>query len=210
MTRIVCISDTHNRQENLRVPDGDVLVHAGDLTGRGTIPEITAVNRWLGELPHPHKVVIAGNHDFLFERDSALARSLLTNAIYLQDSSVEVEGLMVWGSPWQPWFYDWAFNLPRGESLRRKWEQIPEGLDILITHCPPSGILDETAAGEHAGCEELAARLSAMRAPPRLHVFGHIHESYGIRREVRTEFVNASVCDLSYQPINAPVVTDLA
>ncbi|HSS43975.1 MAG TPA: metallophosphoesterase [Thermoanaerobaculia bacterium] len=139
MTRIVCVSDTHNRQGQFEVPDGDVLIHAGDLTGRGTLPEITAVNDWFGRLPHTNRVVIAGNHDFLFERENALARSLLTNASYLEDSGIEVQGLKIWGSPWQPWFYDWAFNLPRGPALAEKWRRIPEKIDVLVTHGPPSG-----------------------------------------------------------------------
>jgi Icc-related predicted phosphoesterase len=209
MRRVVCISDTHNRQRAFAVPDGDVLVHAGDLTGRGSVAEIAAVNRWLGGLPHPHKVVIAGNHDFLFERESALARSLLTDALYLEDSGAELAGLRIWGSPWQPWFQDWAFNLPRGKALPKRWERIPEGLDILVTHGPPMGILDRTAAGEHVGCEELRARLAAMKAPPRLHVFGHIHEAHGIHRAPRTTFVNASVCDLSYRPVHEATVVEL-
>jgi Icc-related predicted phosphoesterase len=209
MTRIVCISDTHNRQGEFNMPEGDLLIHAGDLTGRGTLPEIAAANDWLGRLPHRDKVIIAGNHDFLFEKENALARSLLTNASYLEDSGIEVQGLKIWGSPWQPWFYDWAFNLPRGAALAEKWRQISEGIDILVTHGPPSGILDATASGEHAGCEELRRRLDGMSAPPRLHVFGHIHEAYGTLRTSRTTFVNASICDLGYRPVNSPIVIDL-
>jgi Icc-related predicted phosphoesterase len=209
MARIVCLSDTHNRQGQFDVPDGDILVHAGDLTGRGTLREITAVNEWLGRLPHRHKIVIAGNHDFLFEEENLLARSLLTNATYLQDSEVSADGVKIWGSPWQPWFHDWAFNLRRGEALREKWELIPEDTDILITHGPPMGILDETASGERVGCEDLRDRLAAMSAPPGLHVFGHIHEAYGIERAPRTTHVNASICDLGYRPVNPPIVIDL-
>ncbi len=209
MTRIVCLSDTHNRQGRFSVPEGDILVHAGDLTGGGTLPEIAAVNVWLGRLPHRHKIVIAGNHDFLFEEENLLARSLITNATYLQDSVAEVEGLKVWGSPWQPWFYDWAFNLRRGEALREKWEMIPEDTDILITHGPPMGILDRTASGEQVGCEELRDRIAGMSAPPKLHVFGHIHEARGTHKTPRTTYVNASVCDLSYRPVNEPIVIDL-
>lgn len=209
MTRIVCISDTHNQQGRFKVPGGDILIHAGDLTGRGTLPEVAAANEWLGRLPHKDKIVIAGNHDFLFEREGALARSLVTNATYLQDSLVEVQGLKIWGSPWQPWFYDWAFNLPRGEALRQKWEMIPDGIDILVTHGPPMGILDRTDRGEHVGCEDLREIVARMSASPRLHVFGHIHEAYGIHRTEGTTFVNASVCDLGYRPTNKPVVIDL-
>jgi len=210
MTRLVCVSDTHNRQGQFDVPDGDVLIHAGDLTGRGSPVEVAAANDWLGRLPHADRIVIAGNHDFLFEDQNAAARSLLTNATYLEDSATEVRGLKFWGSPWQPWFHDWAFNLPRGPALAEKWRQIPEGVDVLVTHGPPSGILDETASGEHVGCEELRRRLDGMRTPPRLHVFGHIHESHGILRTPRTIFVNASICDVGYRPVQNAIVVDLA
>ncbi len=131
MTRIVCISDTHNRQESFDVPEGDLLIHAGDLTGRGTEAEVEAAVEWLESLPHRDKILIAGNHDFYFERENARARALVREAVYLQDSEITVQGLRIWGSPWQPWFGDWAFNLPRGQKLHEKWERIPEGIDIL-------------------------------------------------------------------------------
>ena len=149
----------------------------------------------------PYKVVVAGNHDFLFEQDRE-ARTLLTHATYLEDEERVVHGLRIYGSPWQPRFFNWAFNLDRGEPLRRIWERIPQGIDILLTHGPPHGILDVTVRGLRVGCEELAAALPRVR--PRLHVFGHIHESYGQLVRDGTHFVNASTCNLQYQPIHAP------
>ncbi len=209
MTRIVCISDTHNRQESFDVPEGDLLIHAGDLTGRGTEAEVEAAVEWLESLPHRDKILIAGNHDFYFERENARARALVREAVYLQDSEITVQGLRIWGSPWQPWFGDWAFNLPRGQKLHEKWERIPEGIDILVTHGPPMGTLDRTVTGETVGCEELRDRLAAMAKPPRLHVFGHIHEGRGILKTERTTFVNASACDVGYRPVNRAVVIEL-
>ena len=99
---IVCLSDTHSRHDRIRVPPGDVLVHAGDATMAGRVEEIAAFNHWLGALPHRHKILIAGNHDWLFETDPALAESLITNAVYLRDSCVTIEGVKFYGSPWQP------------------------------------------------------------------------------------------------------------
>src|SRR3712207_5545038 len=110
MPRIVCISDTHNRNEQITVPEGDILIHAGDATFRGTIDEIERFNNWFAALPHRYKIFVAGNHDWLFQTDNRLVRSLLNeNIIYLQDSSTEIDGIKFYGSPWQPRFYDWAF-----------------------------------------------------------------------------------------------------
>lgn len=205
--RIVCLSDTHMRHKKIQIPDGDVLVHAGDFTTRGSFEDIIGFNSWLGRLPHKHKVIIAGNHDFGFERDSSHARSLITEAIYLEDSGTEIDGVRFWGSPWQPWFYSWAFNLRRGAPLAEKWALIPTNTDVLITHGPPFGILDQTDRGEPVGCEELKKELHRVR--PKLHVFGHIHEAYGQTYEDGTTFVNASNCTLQYKPDNAPIVVDI-
>lgn len=217
--RIVCLADTHNRHAALEVPAGDVLVHAGDFTLRGTREEVVTFIRWFAALPHPHKILVAGNHDWLFEREPTEARGLAAPVCYLEDEGVEIGGVRFWGSPWQPWFLDWAFNLNRGAPLRAKWDLIPAGTDVLVTHGPPHGIRDVVeklfpraiaaaiGQGEHAGCEELLAAVGRIR--PRLHVFGHIHEGYG--REVRdgTEFVNASCCDKAYRPVHSPIVVEL-
>ncbi|MDP2308528.1 MAG: metallophosphatase domain-containing protein [Pseudomonadota bacterium] len=204
--RIVCVSDTHSFHDRVDVPDGDILVHTGDLSRRGSREDVRSFDRWLGALPHPHKVVIAGNHDFCFERD-ATARGWITNAIYLQDEGCVIAGLKFWGSPWQPRFFDWAFNLDRGVQLREKWDLIPPDTDVLLTHGPPHGVLDVTYAGLVVGCEELRAAVSRVR--PRLHVFGHIHEGYGRSEQDGTRFVNASSCNVQYIPTQAPIVVDL-
>ena len=205
--RIVAISDTHFMHESIAIPPGDVLVHGGDALGHGTLDELERLDRFLGTLPHRHKVLIAGNHDWCFERTPEEARTRVTNAHYLEDEAVEIEGFLFYGSPWQPWFYDWAFNLERGEPLRDKWSLIPEGIDVLLTHGPPAGICDRTVRGEDVGCEELDARVSAVR--PKLHVFGHIHEAYGSLRRDGTLFVNACSCSVRYEPTQPPVVIEL-
>jgi Icc-related predicted phosphoesterase len=204
--RIVCISDTHNQK--VTVPDGDLLIHAGDATLQGTVDEIIEFNAWFSALPHKHKIFIAGNHDWLFQLQPAIARSLLDKGVvYLQDSSTVVEGLNIYGSPWQPRFYDWAFNLNRGSEMAEKWELIPAQTDILITHGPPNRILDLTMQGDHAGCEELIKKVEEIR--PRVHIFGHIHEGHGTLEKSGTRFVNASNCDEGYRLVNAPIVFDL-
>mgnify|MGYP000880105010 CR=1 FL=1 len=204
--RVVCVSDMHGRHRDLAVPEGDLLLCAGDISLRGEESVVRDFDRWMGEQPHRHKIVIAGNHDLCFERGPA-ARRWLMHTRYLQDELAVVEGLRVWGSPWQPWFLDWAFNLARGEALREKWDMIPDGTDILLTHGPPFGVLDRTVRGESVGCEELLAAVRRVR--PRLHVFGHIHEGYGVSEAEGTLFVNASSCDVRYRAVQAPVVVDL-
>jgi len=203
--RVVLISDTHLRP--FPVPEGDVLVHAGDMTLRGSLAEVREFASWFLGLRHPHKVLIAGNHDFAFEDHPAEARALVAGAVYLQDSLAEVAGLRIWGAPWQPRFGDWAFNLDRGAPLRAKWSLIPEGLDVLVTHGPPEGIGDRTAAGLSVGCADL--KDAVRRTRPRVHVFGHIHEGYGVVEDHGTTYVNASICNLQYRPTNTPVLLDV-
>jgi predicted phosphodiesterase len=204
--RLVLLSDTHMHHDRLVVPAGDLLIHAGDSTKRGTLAQLREVAAFMRAQPHAHKLVIAGNHDFGLQEDLELGRDLFGDA-YLCDAEATIDGVRVWGSPWQPWFYDWAFNLQRGAPLRAKWDLIPAGIDVLVTHGPPHGILDRTVVGEDVGCEELLAAVARVR--PRLHVFGHIHEAYGTRRVGETLFVNASNCTLDYDPDNAPIVVDL-
>ena len=125
--RVVFIADTHGLHARVEIPDGDILVHAGDICMRGEFEEVEAFNSWLEALPHRHKIVIAGNHDFCFERQPQKAQKRLAGCTYLQDAGVTVEGIRFYGSPWQPWFYDWAFNLPRGgRELKARWTAIPD------------------------------------------------------------------------------------
>jgi Icc-related predicted phosphoesterase len=184
-----------------------MLIHAGDITSRGSFSEVEDFLDWFSQTCFKHKVFIPGNHDFFFE-NAADASSVIPEGItYLNDSGVEIEGINIWGSPVTPWFYDWAFNRQRGAEIRRHWDLIPRKVDILITHGPVYGILDRTARGECVGCEDLMKAVTNVK--PKVFVSGHIHEAYGA--EVRNDilFVNASVLDLSYVMANKPVVFDL-
>jgi len=209
--RVVAISDTHERHEELVLPQGDVLLCAGDITANGHLRSLERFARWMDRQPHQHKVLIAGNHDFCFEEKPREAREVMRvhapDVHYLQDSGVILGGLRVWGSPWQPRFYDWAFNVDRGAPLAEKWALIPDDTDILVTHGPPFGVLDVTPAGMRVGCEALAERLEALRV--RLHVFGHIHHSYGVIERGSRISVNACTCDESYRAAHAPIVVEL-
>ena len=229
--RIVAISDTHEQHEQIALPDGDLLICAGDISFNGRPHAVAAFNRWFAAQPHRFKILIAGNHDFLFEENNAIARSLLAQEIiYLEDSGraldvaraaslrggatangLRADGpptiLNFWGSPITPWFFNWAFNRHRGEPIRRHWDKIPGDTDILITHGPPAGILDRNRAGEHTGCADL--RSVVDRIKPRLHVFGHIHEAHGVEERGGTLFVNACLLDERYRLAHEPVVVTL-
>ena len=203
--KIVCISDSHRKHDELILPEGDMILHAGDFTSRGRYIEGEEFLEWYSQLPYKYKVFIAGNHDFFVERNPEVFRKMIPdNCIYLEDSGTEIEGIKIWGSPITPWFFDWAFNRHRGSEIRPHWNKIPLDTDILITHGPPHNILDRTAAGVKAGCEDLSARIAEVK--PDLHLFGHIHEAYGDRTIGNTTYINASVLNLKYQQVNAPVV----
>lgn len=197
--RIVAVADTHLYHRELRVPDGDVFVHAGDLCQSGHVRELAIALDWIAELPHRHKVVIAGNHDWAFVRDRPAALCLVAKGVdYLEDQALEIGGVRFWGSPWQPEFCSWAFNLPRGQALAEKWARMPENLDVLVTHGPPSGIGDLTATARREGCADLLARVAEVK--PRLHLFGHIHEDGGAWQVGDTWFSNVTTWECERAP----------
>lgn len=198
--RIVAVSDTHLFHDELVVPDGDVFVHAGDLCRAGDLEELAIAAAWIRSLPHPIKIVIAGNHDWAFVEAPEEARHTLGDEIiYLQDAGIVAAGLRVWGSPWQPAYNDWAFNLPRGKALADVWAKIPEGLDLLVTHAPPLGIGDRSISGDQRlGCRDLHERVRVVR--PRLHLFGHIHDDGGAWTQDGTTFVNCTTWECERPP----------
>jgi len=210
--KIVAISDTHlaHEKRELTIPAGDLLIHAGDAALIGSEEEIKAFSGWFLSLPHHIKIFIAGNHDRLFETDPERARGLLHPSIhYLQDSEVTIAGIRIYGSPWQPRFNDWAFNLERGKALKEKWDHIPPGIDILVTHCPPYGIGDTYPGSGPIGCADLAK--AVRRISPRYHIFGHVHHGHGVytKRGHRTIYVNAAILDEAYKPTHQAVVIEI-
>lgn len=180
--KIVCISDTHGRHERLRVTACDLLVHAGDATRRGTIAELEATLHWMSQQPAEHRIFVAGNHDVICDEDPEATRKLAERheVQYLCDEGTTVGGLQIWGSPVTPYFRGMAFNRRRGDEIAEHWAKIPEGLDLLITHGPPKGLGDRTIIGMRVGCEDLLKRVREV--PPKMHVFGHIHEAAGSYR----------------------------
>ena len=207
--RIVCISDTHGAHHGLHLPPGDMLLHAGDVSSRGTEEQVADFLDWFGKLPYPHKVLVAGNHDFYFEQAPREdIRALIPEGVtYLNDSGVELGGLRIWGSPIQPWFFDWAFNRQRGADIQQHWDLIPPEVDILITHGPAYGILDQTVGGEAVGCEDLLNTIRRVR--PQVHLAGHIHEAYGVAEHEGTLYINASILNVRYRIANDPVILEV-
>jgi Icc-related predicted phosphoesterase len=223
--RITFISDTHTKHTQITqdLPGGDLLIHAGDLMNSGYYwEEVYPFLDWYNNLGnYDHKVFIAGNHDRLFEDEAEKINGLLTgykNIDYLRDEWIivgdadphdsNVKTAKIYGSPWQPEFYNWAFNLPRnGEDLREKWFNIPNSTDILITHGPPWGHCDVTPYGNlNVGCELLRVRVDELK--PKIHVFGHVHSGYGYKFHEGTHFINASVLSERYQYSNKPITVD--
>lgn len=229
--RIVAISDTHTKEREAVIPDGDVLVHAGDFTYRGRKDEIADFLDWFLDLPHKHKVLIAGNHDVTLDpyirgtRQSFFGEDegshwiysdffdrirKSKNVHYLDNSGVDIDGLNFWGSAATPTFgLGWAFNYDRGPMIDAIWEKIPENTDVLITHGPPFGVLDSVKYGSTigVGCSNLSGRISERNI--KAHFFGHIHESYGHSEINGVHYFNCCFLDDGYYASNAPWVVDI-
>jgi len=209
--RVVAVSDTHGHHRRLEMPPGDVFLFAGDWTNGTytTYKQVDDFNRWLGELPYPHKFVVSGNHD-IFDPMDADARSRgadmqqhLTNAVLLNDEQAVIEQggseLRVYGVPWQP-SYGPGFQLPRGQALREKLAAIPTGVDILVTHGPPFRMGDADDPNGNEGDPLLREELPRVR--PRLHLFGHFHGGKGLYEQPATTHVNLATVDFQYRLVN--------
>jgi Icc-related predicted phosphoesterase len=216
MPRLVLISDTHQRHKGIVLPEGDILVHSGDITMMGDLTELHGAAHWMAEQPFEYIIAIAGNHDWCFQNDNRYeARKIMVGEglTYLEDSSVEYKGLKFWGSPDTREFNNWAFNR-NSDELKKKWNTIPDDTNVVVTHGPPFGIGDRVRAGDYVGCKHLLKTLRDRLKDVKLHTCGHIHEGYGQRRGVGASgqtvtLVNASICNLQYKPDNAPIVVDL-
>lgn len=205
--RLVMLSDTHGFHRDVDVPAGDILIHAGDFTlFSKSLKAIEDFNEWLGELPHEHRLVIPGNHEFFLEA-APERRNLLSEATFLINEVIDIDGLTIWGSPVTP-LYGGAFGFSSPTDRKRLYARIPEDTDILITHGPPHGILDVAPGSSiHAGCTELLD--AVLRVRPRLHVFGHIHGAGGIFTTEHTTFVNAALPGIDAEIERTPIVLDI-
>lgn len=224
--KIVAISDTHSYHRKVKVPDGDVLVHAGDITWRGELEIFTDFAKWVKELPHKKKVIIFGNHELGMRsvakkgpikrysesnRDVVLKMMEDAGIIYLENSGIDIEGINFYGSPATPWFMDWEWNYQRGKDIGAVWDLIPENTNVLITHGPPYGILDsvqEQIRGPQ-GCEMLRKKTEQL---PNLkaHIFGHLHKDGGQTQQYNNiTFANAAICDDRYDTSRSPLIIEV-
>lgn len=228
MMRITLLSDSHNKHHEITndLPGGDLLIHAGDFMNSGYSQyEAEDFFKWFDKINnYDTKVLIAGNHDRLMQDRSDEAQDILTGyktIEYLQDEDLVLyydghngdrpeDNIRIYGSPWQPYFHNWAFNLPRnGEELQAKWEAIPTNTDILVTHGPAQTYLDVAGAPYNTpllGCELLKERIELIK--PKIHVCGHIHGGYGYRFNGHTHFFNASLLNEQYNYANKPFTFD--
>ena len=221
--KITLISDTHSKHNKLKddLPGGDLLIHAGDFMDSGyNAMEAIMFFDWFNKINnYDTKVLIAGNHDRWMQDEPIEARGMLTGyktIEYLQDEECILyfdgpngdtpeDNIHIYGSPWQPEFYNWAFNLPRhSDEMKARWDAIPSNTDILVTHGPPFGYQDIPGGGRNirVGCEMLRYRVDEIK--PKIHVFGHIHGSYGHYFNGHTHFFNASVLNERYMYANLP------
>lgn len=242
--RITHISDTHNKHKQLdgKLPGGVLLIHSGDISSLGRKHEVEGFIKWFGKQDYTHKVFVAGNHDMSFDREKLLRdklahfegrtdyntkcaegkpkwlvemlNNLPDNVYYLENNSVKLEGISIWGSPISPTFgYGWGFNKDRGHDINEVWNGIPMDTDIVITHSPIYGYNDRTQnTNENVGCSDLYHRLHEVK--PHLHFAGHIHEGHGYgtipyKDECGDIYTfNGSSCNLRYEAVNKPITFD--
>jgi Icc-related predicted phosphoesterase len=207
--KICVISDTHGEHEELIIPTCDILVHCGDSTSLGKEHSVKEFLKWFSGLEQCRKkIFIPGNHDFLFERESEHAETLIPeNVIYLNDRIIEIEGVKFYGTPVTPVFHNWAFNKTE-EQLIEYWKKVPEKVDFLITHGPPLDILDVSPwTKTHCGSKSLKTEVFD-RIKPKYHCFGHIHDCYGIETINGITFVNASNLNEQYEVSNEPIIIE--
>jgi len=209
--KLVMISDTHTMHDRLMLPEGDVLIHCGDFTSRGRIEELTDFLDWFMSQDYKYKVFICGNHEVGVERNKTTGDLIRAksnypkNVHYLENESVEIEGIKFHGFPYTPPFFDWAF-MREPHLMYAELSKLPKDTDVLVSHGPPHGYLDKVG-NDHVGSRELGAWIDENE--PQLVCFGHIHEGYGQEREGNTTYINCSSCDERYRPINGPMVFEI-
>lgn len=213
--KIVAISDTHGSHRQLVIPECDMLVHAGDITNMGELPMFNDFVRWFAEQPAKRKVFVAGNHDFCCQKMPHVIKGMIpSNVVYLENDWAILDNIAIYGSPWTPYFYDWAYNGTdreegddQGPNLNSIWSRCPTELDIMITHGPMHGHLSKNREGHECGSKMLLKHVK--RVKPKIHICGHIHEGYGHKIVAwedgsSTRCYNVSSLGRDYETINKP------
>lgn len=221
MAKIMFISDTHGLHNYIKdvygeLPNVDIIIHSGDFSRYGEFEESNEFLDWYSKQNAKHKVLIAGNHDFIFQLEDRKNWLLANHSdiTYLEDSFVNIDGIGIYGSPWSPIFGMWAFMKQRNAELDEVWQKVPKdgSVDILVTHTPAYGRHDVSVRGNHhVGCEMLAVRMGEIK--PKIHVCGHIHECGGMIVEETLPVegmisLNASLLNIKYQLDNPIWICD--
>ncbi len=206
--RLTIISDTHRRHDELGTLSGDVLIHCGDMFDlfERNSSDRDDIDRWFSRQRFDVILCIGGNHDHLLAHRGHGAGQPFRHAIYLEEQTLVHKGIAFYGTPWVPLLQGHAFYASEDE-LKEKWSRIPAATDVLITHTPPAGILDRSSRGQDFGCRHLARCVT--RIAPRVHCFGHVHSSGGVREAGGTTYVNASSVDRPHNALRHPVQIDV-
>lgn len=216
----------HNSIEKDWMREADTICHSGDICLLGAHKEALDFLEWFSSLPYENKIFTLGNHDICFDEKhhrfekfrkghkfhykeyiNDIRDKIPENIILLENSGVTVDGINFWGYPQSPEFFNWAFNVKRGEQMSFYTDKIPDDTDVLLTHGPPFNILDKTINGEIVGCKELLDRVNVVK--PIICSFGHIHESYGVLEKDETLFLNSSLLNLKYWVVNKPHLVEI-
>ena len=201
--KLTIISDTHGEHEKLVGLVGDVLIHCGDMFNmfNQDDEDFDRMDAWFGRQDFDLVLCTGGNHDFELQKRSCEAESPFQNAIYLEGKVHEHKGVRFFGAPWVPDLFGQAF-FTTDDDLCEKWSDIPIGIDVVITHTPPAGILDISSSGLQLGCHHLLAAVE--RTSPAIHCFGHVHASSGVKKVGDTFFVNAALVNSQYELSRQP------
>jgi Icc-related predicted phosphoesterase len=201
--KLTIISDTHGEHDKLGTLAGEVLIHCGDMFNMfgSSNDDFDRMDEWFGNQQFDLILCVGGNHDFELQKRASYTRTPFKNAVYLEGDVFEYSGVKFYGAPWIPELRGQAFYKD-DVDLVLAWSHIPTDVDVLITHTPPSGVLDVSSRGLRLGCEHLSAVLE--KTTPVLHCFGHVHASSGIHRVGDTTYINAAQVNSQYKLCRQP------
>ena len=212
--RVAMVSDTHTMFEGLTVPSCDLLISAGDYSHRGEKESVIRYHRWLDKQPADLVLSVQGNHEVWvqenWEEAVSIVHELSDKIHFMSKSTLQYGKKKIFCSAFSPEFNNWAYPFKRGKDAEWHWKGIPANTEILVTHGPPCGILDQITEGLSVplGCEALRERVKTLKRL-KLHVFGHIHGGSGEKLVDGVLYVNAAICNEQYRPVNPVRVVDI-